>query len=33
MDCSVTAPRADTENPATATKLWKISEQIVEAVS
>jgi NAD(P)-dependent dehydrogenase (short-subunit alcohol dehydrogenase family) len=31
-DCNVTAPRADTEDPATANKLWKISEQIAAAV-
>jgi WW domain-containing oxidoreductase len=32
-DCNITAPRADSEDPAAAKNLWTISEQIAETVS
>jgi WW domain-containing oxidoreductase len=31
-DCNITAPRADAEDPGIANSLWKISEQIADAV-
>jgi WW domain-containing oxidoreductase len=31
-DCNITAPRADAEDPGRANNLWKISEQIADAV-
>lgn len=31
-DCNLATPRADAEDPATARKLWEVSERIVEAL-
>lgn len=32
-DCNVAAPRADAEDPATAKRLWEVSEEIASGVA